>query len=146
MHPVAVVVLSTAALWAWHLPQWYAAALGDDRLHALEHLTLLGSALLFWWVLSPQAGRQRVPAGVESLLLFAAAVQSAVLGALITFAPTPWIAAYRVSAPLWGLTALTDQQAAGALMWGPMGLVYIVAALGLLAQRLLRTQGARGEL
>src|SRR3954468_22789575 len=39
--PLAVFLLQTAALWLWHIPAWYEAALRNDAIHALEHLTLV---------------------------------------------------------------------------------------------------------
>src|SRR3954467_1752664 len=44
---IAFVVLA-AAWWAWHLPALYDAALRNPLLHATEHGTLLGTAVLWW--------------------------------------------------------------------------------------------------
>jgi putative membrane protein len=61
------------------------------------------------------------------------AMQGGLLGALMTFAPTPWYPAFAATAPAWGLTPLDDQQLAGVIMWAPAGLVYLAATLALLA-------------
>jgi cytochrome c2 len=46
----------------------------------------------------------------------------------------------------WGLTPLEDQQLAGLVMWVPAGLVYLAAALALLASWLAEPEGARPRL
>jgi putative membrane protein len=124
--------LHAAALWVWHVPGLYQAALVDGRIHVAEHACFLGTALLFWWaVVHP--GRQGAAAyGASAVAVFVMAMQGGLLGALITFAPTPWYPAYAATAPTWGLTPLDDQQLAGMIMWTPAGLVYLAATLALL--------------
>jgi len=39
------------ALWVWHLPALYQAALGNAAIHAIEHTCFLATACLFWWAL-----------------------------------------------------------------------------------------------
>ena len=132
-HPASAFGLHVAALWAWHLPGPYQAALQAEWLHAVEHGSFLVTALLFWWALVRPPRRfawLRGPAG--TLYLFALALQGGLLGALMTFAPQPWYPAYGASTAAWGLTALDDQQLAGAIMWIPAGLVYTAAALAVL--------------
>jgi cytochrome c oxidase assembly factor CtaG len=123
-------VLSVAALWVWHAPALYQAALHDELLHAIEHGSFLGTALLFWWtVIHPPSGRRGYGASV--LAIFTMAVQNGLLGALLTFAPTLWYPAYGSRGAVWGLAPLDDQQLAGLIMWIPASLVYL-AALALL--------------
>ena len=47
--PLVAWLLHTAALWAWHAPPLYQAALDVPMLHGVEHISFLGTALLFWW-------------------------------------------------------------------------------------------------
>jgi putative membrane protein len=54
------------------------------------------------------------------------------LGALLTFAPTPWYAHYAQD-PVFGLSALEDQQLGGLVMWVPGGIAYLVAGLAIVA-------------
>lgn len=133
-HPLVVWVLHTLALWLWHLPGLYQAALERAVVHELEHATFLGTALLFWWVLFDGGGRRRLSDGAGILYLFTAALQSGALGALLTFARTPLYPIYTSSAAAWNLTVLEDQQLAGVIMWVPAGVVYLVAALILLGR------------
>jgi cytochrome c oxidase assembly factor CtaG len=136
--PLVVWALHAVALWAWHAPGLYQAALRSELVHLLEHFSFLGTALLFWWVLRGAGSGS----GFGVLYLFTLALQSGLLGALITFAPRPWYLAYRATAPAWGLTPLEDQQLAGVLMWIPMGVVYTIAALILFAAQLASIERA----
>ncbi|HEX2172491.1 MAG TPA: cytochrome c oxidase assembly protein, partial [Dehalococcoidia bacterium] len=130
--PLLIWWLHVGALWIWHLPAWYQAALRDEAVHALEHLTFAGTAILFWWAVLPAGRRFRLSPGAGGLYLFAAAMQGTALGALMTFAARPWYPDYAPSAPAWGLTPVEDQQLAGLVMWIPAAVVYVIAAAGLI--------------
>lgn len=128
--PAVAWSAATLAFWLWHLPALYQAALRDPLWHGLEHLSLFGSAWLFWWaLLGPRAAR-RLPRGAAVLYLFASSLQGSVLGALLTFSARPWYGDYAARTALFGLTPLQDQQLAGLIMWLPAGLIYTVLAAG----------------
>jgi putative membrane protein len=131
--PAFAWLLHTVALWAWHSPPLYTAALESRLVHIAEHVSLFGTALLFWWVLSPMAGRRRLGHGAGILYAFTAAMQSGVLGVLILFSASPWYDIYSNRTGAWGLTPLEDQQLAGTLMWVPAGIAYVSAGLWLFA-------------
>lgn len=138
--PLVAWLLHTGALWTWHAPPLYQAALDVPILHGAEHLGFLGTGLLFWWtVLAPgpagplPAERRRTAYGLGALAIFALTLQSGLLGALMTFAPVPWYPAYAERTMPWGLAPIEDQQLAGLLMWVPGGMIYAAVALGLLA-------------
>jgi putative membrane protein len=136
--PVAWAV-HVLTLWVWHLPWLYQAALKNEALHILEHLSFIFSALLFWWtILRLRRDLGRGDPGI--LALFTMALQGGLLSALITFAPTPWYAAYASTTLPWGRTPLEDQQLAGAIMWIPVGTIYTLAALILLMFALTRIE------
>lgn len=130
-------VLHGAAIWGWHLPAAFDAAVTNEALHRLQHLSFFLTALLFWWaVLRPD---QR---GAGAWHLFITMLHTSALGALIALAPRVLYAAQTAAAPSWGLTALEDQQLAGVVMWVPAGTIYVGAGLALLAC-LIRPSGAR---
>ena len=77
-----VCFLHGLALWAWHLPALYQAALGSAAIHATEHVCFLGTACLFWWALIH--GRYgRLGYGMAAVFVFVTGVHSEVLGALL---------------------------------------------------------------
>lgn len=129
--PVWAFSAHTAVLWAWHAPPLYQAALLRPALHALEHATLFGTAMLLWWSALRPAGIRRVGYGIGVLTMLATAMQSGALGALLTMSRTPWYAIGSAGAAAWGLTPLADQQVAGLIMWIPGGLIYTLAACAL---------------
>jgi putative membrane protein len=128
--PGIAFTLHSLALWAWHLPILYEAAINTRAVHVIEHLSFLGTAILFWFaVLRPGRGAF----GLGVLLVFALALQSTILAALLAFSPTPWYTAHLTSTAQWGLSPLEDQQIAGLAMWIPGGSIYLAAGLGLFA-------------
>jgi hypothetical protein len=126
--PPIAWLLHAVALWVWHLPWLYAAALEHEALHAVQHLCFFGTAGLFWWGLVH--GRYgRLGYGAAVLYLFATGLHSGVLGALIGFAPQVLYSPYASTSQAWGVTPLEDQQLAGFLMWVPAGLVFAAGGL-----------------
>lgn len=123
-------VLSTAILWAWHIPAAYDAALANVAVYWVMQLTLLGSALLFWRAVFVEA---RSP--VDRLVFVVAAfAQMGLLGAILTFAAQPLYSAHAIAPLAWGLTPLEDQATGGLIMWVPAGIPYAIAA-ALIARR-----------
>lgn len=59
--PWMVTLLHGVALWGWHAPAAFEAAYRDPAIHAAEHVSFLGTALLFWWSVLREA-----PAGPGS--------------------------------------------------------------------------------
>jgi putative membrane protein len=130
-HPMTAWGVHAAALWLWHIPRLFEATLDNDWIHSAQHVSFLGSALLFWWSLFYAHGK--VHYGASVLYLFTTAVHTSILGALLTFASTVWYPHYIATTPGWGLTPLEDQQAGGLIMWIPAGLVYVISGLALFA-------------
>jgi putative membrane protein len=138
--PGVAWALHGAALWLWHAPALFEAALESEAVHYLQHLTLLITALLFWASLLPRRADAKIRV-VAVFSLFATSMHSTLLGALLTLSPTVWYASYAGMAGPGGLSALEDQQIAGLIMWVPAGLFYLAAALALLGAS-LRDDGA----
>lgn len=124
--PVVVWIIGTLALWAWHMPALYETALAHEPVHVLEHASFLGAALLFWSVVLASGTRRGVPRPIAIVLVFASGVQSSALGAVLLFASSPLYDVHAEGARVWDVAPLSDQQLAGALMWSPPALLYIV--------------------
>jgi putative membrane protein len=141
--PVAALLLHTGALWVWHSPPLYAAAITHKWVHIAEHLSFFVTALLFWSVVLPTGVRPRPGYGPRILFVFANALQSGALGALILFSTTLLYPVHEIGVHAWGLTALEDQQLAGAIMWIPAGAVYFIVMAALFL-RWLKEMDRRG--
>jgi cytochrome c oxidase assembly factor CtaG len=126
--PPVAWLLHGVALWVWHMPALYDAALQSELVHALQHLSFFGTAALFWWgMLHGRYGR--IGYGAAVVYVFATAVHSGVLGALLTFSPHVWYPLYDRTTTTLGLTPLEDQQLAGLLMWVPASVIFITGGL-----------------
>lgn len=130
--PASAWLLHAIALWGWHAPVLYQAAVLNPWIHHLEHASFFGTALLFWRALMPVGRHARVRYGIGVLMLFSTALYSGLLGALLTFSTTLWYPVYFFTTAAWGLTPLEDQQLAGVIMWVPANFVYLAAVLLLL--------------
>lgn len=104
--------VSILIFWVWHMPAAYAAALSSTFIYWTMQALLLGSAVLFWGAIYSA----RTLAGQIGALLVVT-LQMGLLGAIITFMPQPLYAPHFLTAPLYGLSALEDQQLAGLIMW-----------------------------
>lgn len=130
--PLTVFVIHALALWAWHVPVLFEAALANEAIHFVQHVCFLATAALFWWGMV--YGRYgRVGYGVAVLYVFATALHNSLLGALLTVAPRVWYAPYESTASAWRLDPLADQQLAGLIMWVPAGVAFLVVGLALTA-------------
>jgi putative membrane protein len=121
--PVTATVISAFALWLWHAPALFEAALEVEWIHTLEHASFFFASLLLWQAVLDRRTGPVVAAGVV-LVTF---MTGGMLGGLMLLAPVPLYDWYGDLALLWGLTPLQDQQLAGLAMWVPAGGVYLAA-------------------
>ncbi len=142
--PAIAWLLGIGTLWIWHWPLFYDAALGSEGIHIVEHLTFLVTATIFWWpVLSP-VERSRITPIAGVLYLILASISNAALGIILTFATiglyTPYLhpsgdaRILSIIRDSWGVSASADQALGGIIMWVPGGLVFLSAALAMLAR------------
>jgi len=130
-HPLVALLISAAVLWAWHAPEAYDAAIADDRVHAVEHLSFVVAYVLYWWpLLGP--GRAEWSNAFRAFYLLAGAATGGLLGALLTFAPGAWYAHYLAIPSAAGLSPLADQHLAGAVMWLIGAIPFALIALAVL--------------
>lgn len=141
--PLTVGALQIVVMWFWHLPVFYDAAVDNVAVHVLEHASFLVAGVLFWVVV---IGRGREHGHLTRVgLVFATALQSSALGALIAFATGVLYSSHLSSTARFDLTPLEDQQLAGAIMWVPPGVVYLVIMLVLLAKAFKTYEHVRTE-
>lgn len=141
--PVAWI-LYVSALWTWHLPVLYEAAVAHDLVHALEHVTFFGTSVLFWWPIIRPAPRlhRRTHPGFEILYLIAATAQNTLLGMALTLPERVLYPRYGVTAAARGVNPVDDQTFAGGLMWAS-GHMYLLPIL-LLLWALARSSASEG--
>jgi putative membrane protein len=130
--PLVAWVLNGLAIWIWHMPALYDAAVGNEAIHTLQHAMFVGTSAFFWWgMLYGRYGRAGYGAAV--FYVFLTVVHTGILGAMVTFARTPLYPTYAAPAAANRIDQLVDQQRAGLLMWIPAGLVMTLLGLALFA-------------
>jgi putative membrane protein len=130
--PLTVLILHAVVLWVWHVPVMYEAALHSETVHVMQHLGFFGTAALFWWSLIH--GRYgRIGYGIGVAYVFATAMHTQILGALLTFGSRLWYPTHAARTAAAGVSAHADQQLAGVVMWIPFGVVFLLIALALFA-------------
>ncbi len=128
--PVLAVVLSTSALWLWHLPALYDLALASEWLHALEHVCFLVTALVYWQPLL--SGRHHIQLNSNAkraLYLMLGGMQGGLLGGLIALHDRVIYTGYIAQPGASLQSVLADQQIGGVIMWfsGPVFCAVIAA-------------------
>ncbi len=136
-HPVVCWLALALAVVFWHQPRWYELGLTSPDWHKVEHLCFLFAALLFWWPVvgvwpgKPQWSRwMMIP-----YLVFADMVNTGV-SAWLVFSHHVVYPTYAAAPRLWGISAMDDQATAGALMWVPGSIAYLIPAFLLTMQAL----------
>ena len=145
-HPFVCLLAFIGSNVAWHVPGLYELALRSEFWHEVQHVCFLNTALLFWWpVVQPWPSRPRWPRWTMILYLLLADIQNTALAALLIFSERVLYPTYAAVPRLWGISALDDQAAAGAIMWVPGSVIFLVP-VGVLVIRWLdspRTHSAR---
>lgn len=133
--PGLVWLYFVAAMVGWHDPMAYNATLESELVHDLEHLTFFGTAMLFWWHVigcAPHIHRRLSPI-VRIGYVLSVVPASALTGIAIAFASEPIYRYYTTVPRLGGMTVMEDQMLGGTIMWIPGSMMYIIAALILIA-------------
>ena len=116
-HPVFGIVAYVGAMWLWHIPFMYQAALRHGGIHVLEHLTFAAAGLLYWWhLLSPIRSRLRLGGLGPVLYMASTKILVGFLGILLAFSPSVLYHFYDAGGTKWGLSTLDDQRVAGLIM------------------------------
>jgi cytochrome c oxidase assembly factor CtaG len=135
--PLFCLLAFTVSNVAWHVPRLYELALGSHFWHDVQHICFLGTGLLFWWpVVQPWPSRRRWPLWTMIPYLLVADIQNTALSAFLIFSERVLYPTYAIVPRLWGISVLDDQAAAGAIMWVPGSVIFLVP-VAVLAIRLL---------
>jgi putative membrane protein len=142
-NPWVATAVYNAVVLVWHLPALYSQVLRSEPLHALQHASFLGSAVVFWSVLLSPAPRHPT-AGQRLVMVGLSAVAQFVPGFVLSVADRVLYAPYLEAPRLWGWSPLDDQRWAGVLMWVVTNLAYAAAALWVAAVGLRSAERGAG--
>ena len=126
-HPVTAFAAFNVVFSVWHIPALYNTSLNSEAVHALEHIMMVGTAVLMWWPLTsnlPELPRLDYP--FQMGYIFILSIAQIIVFAIITFAKEP-IYDFYVQAPrIWSLSPLLDQQLGGIIMKVGSGIYFLV--------------------
>jgi cytochrome c oxidase assembly factor CtaG len=140
-HPAFGVVAYVGAMWLWHVPALYNAALEHSMIHTLEHLSFGAAGLLYWWhLLSPIRSRMRLGGLGPVMYMATTKVLVGFLCVLLAFSPTLLFDFYDVNGTRWGLSPLDDQRVAGLIMALEQSIVMGIALAWLFVRALAESE------
>jgi cytochrome c oxidase assembly factor CtaG len=139
-HPGFAIVAYVGAMWIWHIPALYDAALEHPVVHVLEHLFFAGAGTLYWWhLLSPIRSRHLGGMG-PVVYMVTTKVFVGLLGIALTFAPEAIYAFYEEQPRYWGLSAGTDQAVGGLIMATEQSIIMGIALVALFVRALSESE------
>jgi cytochrome c oxidase assembly factor CtaG len=142
-HPVICWLGAAGTLVIWHIPAVFALGLRSPTWHGLEQASFLVTGLLFWWpVVRPWRSISKWPESFLLVYLFLATLPCDILSGFLVFCERVVYPVYSSSPQPLGMSALEDQQCAGALMWTCVTVVYLIAG-AIVTARLLSSHGSR---
>jgi putative membrane protein len=128
-HPAFCWLASTATVIGWHVPALFELGMRSQRWHEIEQACFFTAGLLFWWpVIRPWPSLARWPEWSIPLYLFIATFPCDALSAFLTFCDRIVYAHYLSAHRPFEISALGDQECAGALMWVWVTFAYLVPA------------------
>jgi ferredoxin len=130
VHPVVSWFALAAAIIVWHLPPLYELGLQSQAWHRIEHACFFWAAVLFWWpVIGVWPNNPTWPRWAMIPYLVAADLVNTGLSAVLCFSDHVIYPSYQLAPRLWGISALDDQAAAGAIMWVPGSIAFLLPAV-----------------
>jgi cytochrome c oxidase assembly factor CtaG/ferredoxin len=136
-HPRTCWIVYVVFTLGWHLPAPYELTLHSNAWHEVEHACFFLSALLFWWpVVQPWPSRPQWPRWTMIPYLLLADIQNTALSAFLTFSDRVLYPTYETVPHFAGMTPLNDQGIAGAIMWVPGSIAYLLPAAVIAARYL----------
>jgi putative membrane protein len=118
-----------AAYIGWHIPAAYEFALSSENWHNFEHACFFLTNLMFWWpVLRPWPFCSSQSPWVLVPYLLLADIVNTSISAALCFSGRVLYPSYAAIPRPFGLSALSDQVAAGGFMWICGSMVFMVPA------------------
>jgi len=129
LSPLVCLAVFYAVVLGTHVPAFYDATLRHTALHETEHGLYIVAGLIVWWPMldgDPIVSHRLSGLGRLAYLI-AAMLPMTLIGAYLYRDTTLAYAPYAIPARSLGISAVTDQQEAGAIMW-VLGSCLMIAA------------------
>ena len=105
--PTFAWLLAVGTMWLWHLPVLYNAALNNEGIHAVEHLSVLFAGTIFFWPIFTPLQSHRLSPVIGAVYIFTAMSANMILGILLTFSPLGYYPTYMESSDGTGSSSLS---------------------------------------
>lgn len=129
-HPMSTILIFSVAMLGWHLPVPFELALRSDYWHAAEHGCFIIAGILFWYpVIRPWPALEHWSRWAFVPYLLIADAENSMLAALMIFSGRLFYPTYAHAPRINGISAATDQIVAGAIMWAPGSILFLVPAV-----------------
>ncbi len=139
--PWVAIPLWASATWMWAIPAMFDFAAQHALVHALEHATLFYTGLALWWLIVDPLPRARLrPNGERLALLGFTRIASAAICVPLTWVTSTQYPLYASAPRSFGISALADQQLAGAGMCFIEFLVFGIAFAAVFISMLSRDE------
>jgi cytochrome c oxidase assembly factor CtaG len=139
--PWTGIAIWLGLMYAWHIPAMYEAALANPLVHLVEHASFFGAGLAVWWPLvQPVPMRHRLSGLGMVAYIGVAKFGLAALGLYLTWSSTVLYNHYAEVPRIWGLSAINDQNAGGAIMMVEQSLTFVIALVVLFARMLAQSE------
>jgi cytochrome c oxidase assembly factor CtaG len=142
--PTIAWLVAVGAMWFWHLPVLYNAALKHEGIHAVEHLSLLLTGTIFFWPIFTPLQSHRLSPVIGAVYIFTAMSANMILGILLTFSPVGYYPSYlrssdgtgifRLIRTVWKLDPQSDLNLGGMVMWIIGGLLYFASLMAVISR------------
>jgi cytochrome c oxidase assembly factor CtaG len=129
-HPAGALALFSLVMLGWHLPGPFQIALRSNGWHVAEHGCFMVAGTFFWYpIVRPWPAAERCSRWALVPYLLIADAENSVLGAFMVFSGRLLYPFYAEVPHTAGISAITDQIVAGAIMWVPGSILFLVPAV-----------------
>ena len=139
--PWTGIALWLIFMYGWHIPALYDAALENPFVHLLEHVTFFTAGVCVWWPLIQPVPMRRPLKGFQTVgYIGGAKFGLAALGLYLTWSSTVFYPYYESVPRIWGLSAIADQNAGGAIMMVEQSITFVIALVFLFSKMLTQSE------
>ncbi len=139
--PWTGIALWLGLMYLWHIPALYEAAIDNALVHLAEHVSFFAAGVAVWWpLIQPVPMRHRLEGLSTITYIGTAKFGLAALGLYLTWSGNVLFDHYEQVPRIWGLDAVEDQNAGGAIMMVEQSLTFVIALVVLFAGLLKQSE------
>jgi len=139
--PWTGIALWLGLMYLWHIPAMYEAAITNPIVHLVEHASFFTAGVAVWWPLVQPVPMRRPLTGLTTVAYIGTAKFGlAALGLYLTWSNNLLYDYYGQVPRVWGLDAIADQNAGGAIMMVEQSLTFVIALVVLFARMLVQSE------